>query len=190
MQINKSGNGATVPESLYRQTSLMIQHGILDLDAIYEMLGPEDSVIRETAEKEMAESREFIRKMNIVSTKDKEENGDKPQDIPEEDDKKVRSHNWSGELNIFSFFSNFTVPSFNDIILIVNLNFVTVCIEPKIWFAGSIATSWSLEACSINHRTAANSLRSITSYDSKRIRKLDTYYNATGAQEVCIKGKK
>ena len=67
----------------------MIQHGILDLEAIYEMLGPEDTLIQDDAEKEMAEAREFVRKMNIVSTKDKEENEDKPQDDPMEENAKV-----------------------------------------------------------------------------------------------------
>ena len=72
LQINKSSNAASVPESLYLQTGLMIQHGILDLEAIYEMLGPEDSEIIDEAEKEMSEAKEFVRKMNIVSTKDKD----------------------------------------------------------------------------------------------------------------------
>ena len=68
----------------------MIQHGILDLDAIYDMLGPDDSLIQESAEKEISEAREFIRKMNIVSTKDKEENEDKQQENEVDDDIKVR----------------------------------------------------------------------------------------------------
>ena len=68
----------------------MIQHGILDLDAIYDMLGPEDSLIQEDAEKDISEAREFIRKMNIVSTKDKEENEDKQQENEVDDDIKVR----------------------------------------------------------------------------------------------------
>ena len=67
----------------------MIQHGILDLEAIYEMLGPEDSVIIDDAEKEMVEAKEFVRKMNIVSTKDKEEGEDKPQDNAVECEGKV-----------------------------------------------------------------------------------------------------
>ena len=68
----------------------MIQHGILDLDAIYDMLGPEDSLIQENAEKDISEAREFIRKMNIVSTKDKDENEDKQQENEVDDDIKVR----------------------------------------------------------------------------------------------------
>ena len=89
LQINKSTCGATVPESLYLQTGLMIQHGILDLEAIYEMLGPEDSLIQESADKEIGEAKEFVRKMNIVSTKDKEESDDKPQEDAQEEDTKV-----------------------------------------------------------------------------------------------------
>ena len=69
----------------------MIQHGILDLEAIYEMLGPEDSLIQENAEKEIADAREFVRKMNIVSTKDKEESDDKPQDDLLQEQVKVRT---------------------------------------------------------------------------------------------------
>ena len=70
----------------------MIQHGILDLEAIYEMLGPEDSVIIDDAEKEMVEAKEFVRKMNIVSTKDKEEGEDKPQDNAVECEGKVNNY--------------------------------------------------------------------------------------------------
>ena len=44
----------------------MIQHGILDLDAIYDMLGPEDSLIQEDAEKDISEAREFIRSGKTV----------------------------------------------------------------------------------------------------------------------------
>jgi hypothetical protein len=44
----------------------MIQHGILELDAIYKMLGPTDEVIQAEAEKAMSEAKEFVRKMNIV----------------------------------------------------------------------------------------------------------------------------
>ena len=89
MQRNKSSIGASVPEPLYLQTGLMIQHEILDLEAIYDMLGPEDSVILDDADKEMAEAKEFVRKMNIVSTKDKEEGEEKPQDGVAEIEMKV-----------------------------------------------------------------------------------------------------
>jgi THO complex subunit 2 len=64
----------------------MIQHGILELDAIYKMLGPTDEVIQAEAEKAMSEAKEFVRKMNIVSTKDKDE---KSEDANSEANKKV-----------------------------------------------------------------------------------------------------
>ncbi len=64
-----------VPASIYRQTALLIQHGILDLEQTWAMLAPhnEDN-IREEAEKEMKEAKEFVRKMNVVST-NKEKSG-------------------------------------------------------------------------------------------------------------------
>ena len=65
----------------------MIQHGILELDAIYKMLGPADDVIQAEAEKAMSEAKEFVRKMNIVSTKDKDEKAD---EVNSEANKKVR----------------------------------------------------------------------------------------------------
>jgi len=68
----KSLDDVAVPSSLYRQTALMIQHGILDLDSIYGLLGPEDEAIFGDADTEMSDAREFVRKMNIVSLKDKE----------------------------------------------------------------------------------------------------------------------
>ena len=72
-----------MPESLFRQTALMIQQGVLGLETIYGLLGPSDEDIRKVAEKEATEAKEFVRKMNIVSTnqdasgkKEEEGNGD------------------------------------------------------------------------------------------------------------------
>ena len=64
----QEGRKGEVPESLFRQTALMIQHGVLDLDTIYALLGPSDEEIVSAAEKEAAEAKEFVRKMNVVST--------------------------------------------------------------------------------------------------------------------------
>lgn len=56
----------------------MIQHGILDLESVYDILGPEDEDIQVQAAKVMDEAKETLRKMNIVSTKDRDkEDGDK-----------------------------------------------------------------------------------------------------------------
>ena len=45
---------SAVPDDLFKQTSLMIQHGILEMDAIYAMLGPDDKKIEEEAAKEVS----------------------------------------------------------------------------------------------------------------------------------------
>ena len=49
----ESGSASAVPDDLFKQTSLMIQHGILEMDAIYAMLGPDDKQIEEEAAKEV-----------------------------------------------------------------------------------------------------------------------------------------
>ena len=53
----------------------MIQHNILDLDAIYDLLGPEDEEVQSDAQVEFDKAKEFVRQMNVVSTKDKDEKG-------------------------------------------------------------------------------------------------------------------
>lgn len=50
----------------------MIQNGILKLDDIYDMLGPSDDVIVSEAEKEIADAKETVRKMNVLSTANKD----------------------------------------------------------------------------------------------------------------------
>ena len=63
-----------VPETLFKQTALMIQHDVLEMDVIYQLLGPSDESIVATAEKEMSEAKEFVRKMTVVSTNNAESN--------------------------------------------------------------------------------------------------------------------
>ena len=46
----------------------MIQHGILNMDSIYSMLGPADKTITAEADKELNDAKEFVRKVNVVST--------------------------------------------------------------------------------------------------------------------------
>ena len=50
----------------------MIQHGILEMDSIYDMLGPEDKTILADSDKELSEAKEFVRRVNVVSTLNKE----------------------------------------------------------------------------------------------------------------------
>ena len=58
----------------------MIQHGVLEMDSIYSMLGPEDKTILADAEKEIADAKEFVRRVNVVST-NKDANKDEGMDI-------------------------------------------------------------------------------------------------------------
>ncbi|XP_046395429.1 THO complex subunit 2 isoform X2 [Ischnura elegans] len=60
------------PESLYIVTALMLQHEVILLDDIYCWLTPHDSVIQKMWEEEMSSAQEYVRKLNIISTKDKD----------------------------------------------------------------------------------------------------------------------
>ncbi|PNF31426.1 hypothetical protein B7P43_G04067, partial [Cryptotermes secundus] len=62
----------TTPKSLYLVTALMLQHNIIALDDIYSWLTPDDKVIHKEWEKDMKEAKEYVRKLSIISTKDKD----------------------------------------------------------------------------------------------------------------------
>jgi hypothetical protein len=49
----------------------MIQYGILDIENIYSMLSPDDETIQKEAEQEFKDAKDFVRSMNILSTKEK-----------------------------------------------------------------------------------------------------------------------
>lgn len=66
-------NEEITPKSLYLVTALMLQHRIISLDDIYCWLIPDDKDIFKEWEDEMKEAKEYVRKLNIISTKDKEE---------------------------------------------------------------------------------------------------------------------
>lgn len=57
-----------VPSSLLEMTALLCQHGIVALDGVYDMLSPDDATIMADAEKDLAEAKEFVRRVNVVST--------------------------------------------------------------------------------------------------------------------------
>ena len=57
-----------VPDSLFHQTALMIQYGVLEMDVIYNLLGPSDKEIIKDSDKEFNEAKDFVKKMTIVST--------------------------------------------------------------------------------------------------------------------------
>ncbi|TRY73857.1 hypothetical protein TCAL_01902 [Tigriopus californicus] len=67
-------NGGKIPESLFTVTALLIQYDILDMDTIYGMLKPDDAEIESESDVGIKDAREFVRKMNVVSTN----KGDKP----------------------------------------------------------------------------------------------------------------
>ena len=46
----------------------MIQYGVLEMDVIYNLLGPSDKEIIKDSDKEFNEAKDFVRKMTIVST--------------------------------------------------------------------------------------------------------------------------
>ncbi len=67
----------------------MIQHGILDFDTIYSLLGPTDEDILKMTEKDVADAKEFVRKMNIVSTSQDSNKKDDDVVILEQDEPSV-----------------------------------------------------------------------------------------------------
>lgn len=66
------------PHSLYTVTALLLQHSIISLDDIYTWLVPDDKVLQKDWEKEMRDAKEYFRKLQVISTKEK------PESVPEE----------------------------------------------------------------------------------------------------------
>ena len=64
-------------------TALLIQHGVMKLEDVYSLLAPEDAEISRMADKEIRDAKEFVRKLNIVSTAAKNDDEDK-EDIGKE----------------------------------------------------------------------------------------------------------
>ena len=61
------------PFSLQRVTALMLQHEVIELDDILPWLVPDDKIIITEHEQAMKGAKEYVRKMSVISTKDKEE---------------------------------------------------------------------------------------------------------------------
>lgn len=49
------------------------------LDCVILQLLPEDKEISSVWDKEMVDAKEYVRKLNVISTKDKEETADEPE---------------------------------------------------------------------------------------------------------------
>lgn len=74
------------PRSLYIVTALLIQHGIMKLEDVYPLLRPDDSEIIKLAEKEMRDAKEYVRKLNVVSTQGKNDDEEKERDEKDKHD--------------------------------------------------------------------------------------------------------
>lgn len=67
------------PFSLYKVTAILLQHDIIQLDDIYSWLSPVDEKLASEWETELNDAKEFVRKLNIISTnKDKQEEEKEP----------------------------------------------------------------------------------------------------------------
>lgn len=67
------------PFSLYKVTAILLQHDVIKLDDIYSWLSPVDDKLVTEWETEISEAKEFVRKLNIISTnKDKQEEEKEP----------------------------------------------------------------------------------------------------------------
>ncbi|XP_047355707.1 THO complex subunit 2 isoform X2 [Vespa velutina] len=68
---------SATPFSLQKLTALMLQHSVIQLDDMLPWLVPDDETIIKEHEQAMKQAKEYVRKLSIISTKDKEE-------VPEE----------------------------------------------------------------------------------------------------------
>lgn len=78
-------SGGKTPRSLYIITALLLQSGIIQLDDIYSWLSPNDKTLASEWGADLEEAKEYVRKLNIVSTnKDKEPEPEVEKDDSEE----------------------------------------------------------------------------------------------------------
>ena len=54
------------PSSLYRVAALLLQHNLVDLDALYPHLNPDDAEIVEGFKKEISDAKQYARRLNAV----------------------------------------------------------------------------------------------------------------------------
>ncbi len=124
------GEEGGVPASLYRQAALLVQHGILGLEQTWAMLAPvDDASVREEAEKELKEAREFVRKMNVVST-NKEKGGGGGDEDGNGDGNAATSGDSTGYVRNFNYDC-----SISDMLISPKFRFVAE-LEPKVWIPG------------------------------------------------------
>ena len=68
------------PKSLYLITALLLQYGVIEVDDIYVWLVPDDLSLWNERQKSMADAKEYVRKLHVVSLKDKDKEKDKDKD--------------------------------------------------------------------------------------------------------------
>ncbi|XP_023179884.2 THO complex subunit 2 [Drosophila hydei] len=66
------------PRSLYHVCALLLKHGVIELNDVYVWLTPNDGSIRAHWDEEIAEAREMVRKLHVISTNKKEEDKEPP----------------------------------------------------------------------------------------------------------------
>ncbi|KAH8248629.1 hypothetical protein KR032_001611, partial [Drosophila birchii] len=66
------------PRSLYHVCALLLKHGVIQLDDVYVWLTPNDGSIKADWEGDLADAREMVRKLNLISTNKKDEDKDPP----------------------------------------------------------------------------------------------------------------
>ena len=67
---DSAGSGAAstkTSESLFRVAALLLQHDLVNLDSVYPHLSPDDAEIVESFKKEIADAKQYARKMNTVT---------------------------------------------------------------------------------------------------------------------------
>ncbi|XP_020805921.1 LOW QUALITY PROTEIN: THO complex subunit 2 [Drosophila serrata] len=66
------------PRTLYHVCALLLKHGVIQLDDVYVWLTPNDGSIKADWEQDLADAREMVRKLNLISTNKKDEDKDPP----------------------------------------------------------------------------------------------------------------
>lgn len=122
---------SATPFSLQRLTALMLQHGVISLPDILPWLAPSDKVIISDYDQAMKQAKEYVKKMSIISTKDKE-------DVPEEKENNQVNFTNQKSATKFHYFNVF------------NLNFFfsgQISNKPKVWLVRSVIRNRSVECC-------------------------------------------
>ena len=70
-------------------TALLIQHQVLEFPVTYGMLEPSDAAIKADSDKELGDAKEFVRRLNVVSTNKSEQPAESESEIAAKSREKV-----------------------------------------------------------------------------------------------------